>query len=146
MASDLVRANGKNPDGVYFPFSENPGDFDEMVKRRRFDRAEIAAVQLLKVYRPYRNGNEALRALHDLDVDDKHKALIPASQSANTPPYEFRDVDGITELVLTDQGPSPLQLVFPEGTLGGQELLPALEGLVELTTGIVEAFEALAAL
>ena len=78
LACDLVRLNGQSAKGVHFPFAESEDGLDEQIKKKKFDRASPEAVRLLKKIRPYRGGNVLLRALHELDVMDKHRLIIPA--------------------------------------------------------------------
>lgn len=147
MACELVRAAGGSDDDVYFPFAKQEDEFDEMIKRRRFDRAGKAAVELLCQFKPYRGGNLALRALHDLNIRDKHQSLIPNVFTAAGPIIRMWDDDGTPNpIVMGDPSkPTELKVVFPEDcALKGQELVPTLEQLVELVDGIVQAFRALA--
>jgi hypothetical protein len=77
MAVTLVTLNGNNPKSVYFPFADNATDFPMMVKKRNFDLAGADAVKLVQKIGPYRGGDNLLRAVHDADIDDKHKGLVP---------------------------------------------------------------------
>jgi hypothetical protein len=79
LANDLVRLAGKNPKEVYFPFARSEDELSEQIKRRNFDRAGPDAVALLKQLCPYKGGNVALRTIHDLDIQDKHQALVPVA-------------------------------------------------------------------
>jgi hypothetical protein len=101
----------------------------------------------LKSLKPYRNGNIALRLIHDLDIHDKHRALIPNLMGVASPIIKMRDDDGtINPRVISDpNSPSDIKFVFP-GEVGptGKELIPTLHELVELVEGIVEAFRGIA--
>ena len=77
LANDLVRLAGENTKGVYFPFAEHESGLQDQIKRKNFSLAGAKAVELLKKLRPYRGGTIGLRGLHDLDVMDKHQALVP---------------------------------------------------------------------
>ena len=77
MSVDLAGLRTTNTKGVYFPYSNTPDDLDLMIRKRNFDRAGEDAVTLLRSLQPYHGGNLALRALHDLDIQDKHHSLIP---------------------------------------------------------------------
>lgn len=77
LANDLVRKAERNPTAVYFPFSHTKEELTEQIKKKHFDRAGERAVEFLKFVEPYRGGNVGLRAIHDMDVADKHQALIP---------------------------------------------------------------------
>jgi hypothetical protein len=168
MACDLVRLNGKSDKGVYFPFSEDAADFDDMMKRRNLHRATPDVRDLIRSLEPYKGGNKALRAVHDLDIIDKHQTLIPAMQYVSSPPYIAASPEGnvggtvtVKMAVAGDGDPianvpampgiSPgdlleiedLTLVFPgEVPFAWTDILPTLHELTELVAGIVETFEA----
>jgi hypothetical protein len=146
-ASDLARINGASPEGVYFPFCEDADFLDSMIKRRNFDRAGSDAVALLKELKPYRGGNVALRALHEMDVEDKHKALIPNLMSVGSPIIQMWEDDGTPNprVIGDPNAPSSVEFVFPAGLgLDGREIVPTLHEMVKLVEDIVEAFRALA--
>jgi hypothetical protein len=146
-AAEMVRATGEDDKGVYFPFCENAEDLDGMIKRRNFDRAGADAVALLQTLKPYRNGNVALRVIHDLDIHDKHRALIPSAMSAASPIVRMWDDDGtINPQIIGDPAaPTDIKIMFPnEVGLQGRELIPTLHELVQLVDDIVEAFRSLA--
>ena len=87
LASDVVRLNGQSNQGVYFPFAQRAADLDRQIKDKKFNRAHPDAVKLLRSFKPYPEGNKLLRALHELDIQDKHQALIPCAHAARTQPY-----------------------------------------------------------
>jgi hypothetical protein len=145
-ACDLVRIRNGNDNGVYFPFCDRPEELDQMIRRRNFKRAGPQAVALMHKLRPYRNGNAALRAIHDLDIQDKHHSLIPGVMSHASPAFRLRNDDGRPHIsVFGDpNAASEIKLIFPEDSaLGGRELIPTLHELVELVASIVEAFRSL---
>lgn len=153
MAVDVVSANGGNTKDVYFPFSASAAKLDEQIKNKNFHRAAQPAIDQLKYWQPYKGGNEALRGLHDLDVSDKHKTLIPAHSLVTMPPI----------CVLTDENGKPVG--FDEGKLRlwvdtsvepkvthvfpndfpfcGQPILPTLHSLSILVDAILLSFETL---
>jgi hypothetical protein len=107
-ACDLVRLRGGNDNKVYFPFCDRPEELDEMIRRRNFKRAGPRAVALLHELRPYRNGNVALRAIHDLDVQDKHHSLIPGAMMHASPIFRMRDNAGQPNIsIFGDLTPHP---------------------------------------
>ncbi len=77
LAVWLVERNNQNAADVYFPFAGCAQDLDEMISRSKFHRAGQANVAILRSLQPYKGGNLMLRAVHDLDIQDKHRALIP---------------------------------------------------------------------
>jgi hypothetical protein len=165
MACELVCLNGRNDSDVRFPFSASEADFDAAIKRNNFHRASGEAIALLKSLKPYRGGNEALRAVHDLDVMDKHRALIPTTYMIGAPDAQWsREPDKSARFGPIRDGmsiPAHLPVRFRErgqfvlcfplvdsagnraGPLGGGELVPTLKSLAELIDSIIEAFAAL---
>jgi hypothetical protein len=143
MASELARINGKSDDGVYFPFAASADRFDQAIKSRNFHKAGDDAVALLRKFAPYRGGNDRLRALHDLDIQDKHTALVPMGQDRNIEVAGSYNVDDLTQNTLTVVS-HHTQYIFPaDGILGGDGIIETLEALLQLVHGIVEAFAGL---
>lgn len=147
MASELARARGNSDDGVYFPFSGDEADLELMIKKRHFDRAGPNAIRLLKEMKPYKGGNVALRAIHDLNIQDKHQSLIVNVMEAGGPIIDTKPLKerGAAPVVVGDPTKSTdVKLLFPSNSaLAKRELIPTLHELVQLATGIVEAFKAL---
>lgn len=145
-ACELARGRGESDQGVYFPFCDQSEALEKSIKDKRFDRAGPEAVALLREFKPYRAGNTALRAIHDLDIQDKHKMLIPTFITFATPILSRWDDDGTPNLTVVGHptAAQDIHLLFPDdGPLAGTELLPTLHELVELVAGIVEAFRSL---
>jgi hypothetical protein len=168
MACELVRLNGKDDANVCFPFSASETDFNAAVKRSNMRRAGSGAITMLMSLRPYPGGNDPLRAIHDLDIMDKHRALIPTTDMveapdvpwAKEPGARFGPIrDGMLIPTLFDQSHLPIRhwargqfvlcfsILDPSGNgpgpLGGGELVPTLKSLAELIDSIIEAFAAL---
>ena len=145
MACELVRLSGRSDKGVYFPFCETADDIDEVIKKRNFYRAGVPAVELLKSYQPHRGGNIALRALHDLANRDKHHTLIPTAFNAASPVFDFGE-DPMKrawppKIVGDSTAASDTRVTFPpENIFAGEEVVPTLQKLVDLTVGIVKEF------
>ena len=148
MACELVRLNQGNDNSVYFPISDAASTLDAAIKQKNFHRAGQDAINLLKSFAPYRGGNIALRAIHDLDIHDKHKAIIPTvSHFAISVVLQFKDglIDLDRSIVTVD--PDSIDIVFPKKSpFSGEKVIPTLEQLVQLVDGIVQAFSDLASL
>jgi hypothetical protein len=144
VACDMVRAvEGKdaNIDRVYFPFCRSAEDLDTAIRLRQFDRAGERAVQVLRGLKPYRGGNAALRAIHDLDIQDKHTSLILALTTVSVPIIRTPHISFAGNPARI----SKVTVVFPPGSvLAREEIIPTLHKLVELTLGVAETFRALA--
>jgi hypothetical protein len=165
MACDLVRLTGKSAEKVYFPFCNAEEDFHKTIKERHLHHAGAEVVELIKNLKPWRGGNVPLRAIHDLDIQDKHQALVPmAAFTASSPitltglgnspvnvpsiPTRFKDgqwvmvIMPIANLPLGSEAPAHFDLTFgPEtGPLSGKILIASLRQFVSLTDSIVELF------
>jgi hypothetical protein len=167
LACELVRANCPDDEGVHFPFAESASELDRMIERRHIDRAKPAVVALIKKLAPYKGGNAALRAIHDLDIMDKHQALIPTSDmiiapdlpaapKVTQPPRIGPIRDGAAFAVPAAHSYLPVgfwaqgdfSLRFDPihytvsglkaGPLGGGEVVPTLIGLAKLVESIIE--------
>jgi hypothetical protein len=142
MASELARLNGKSDSDVYFPFASDKDELEKSIQKR-FRKAGEDAIALLKEFAPYRGGNESLRAIHDLDIRDKHTALI-VSGTTHSMHVQFRYhlTDPLSGQFEADC--SRIVFVFPDDTpLSGRPVVEALEELVELVLGILKAFSSL---
>lgn len=136
MASELARINGKSDKGVYFPFAESKADLPKMIARKKFKRCGVNAVSLLETLAPYKGGNLPLRELHDLDIRDKHVALIPK-------PHMKMKVK-LRELLKGNPPVEKINYVFPDDSLfKGQEIVSVSKSLVDLCESILKSFDAL---
>lgn len=125
MASELAVMKRKSPKNVLFPFCKDKNALDDAIKDKNFKKCGDDAVALLKEIAPYCGGNDKLRALHDMDIEDKHTALVTSNTKANfrydpssVPSGEYFDVD------------ADFAVIFPYGH--PFENLPVLDTLKEL--------------
>ena len=89
-ASDVVRLNGQRFDDVYFPFAESAEALDRQIKNKNFNRAHPDMIAVLRSLKPYTKDSDwTLRAIHDLDVIDKHKSLLPAVSAGQKQPVQL---------------------------------------------------------
>lgn len=168
LACDLVRSAGGSTKGVYFPFAERETDLPEMIRKRNFQRAGAAAVRLVKELKPFPGGNVSLRGLHDLDILDKHKSLVPVLGAATSPTATIRFYGGeptnlpvlrsaithdgqivwlmpaVSNIPLGSELPFGLEINFGDdaGVFSGREILATLRDLTSEVTRIVELFAA----
>ncbi len=142
MAVELVGLNGGNTNNVYFPFCNSAGDLGAAIKHRNFDRAGDAAAKLLTELKPYRDGNVELRALHDLDIQDKHHTLIPTAQLATTSQVTVDMSSGKPVIKLVEGSLPDVRYCFPaDSAFEGSELIPTLNGLLKSTDEVLAMFE-----
>lgn len=166
LACDLVRANNGDPSGVYFPFCQNGEDLESIIKRRKIERCSPDVIDLIRSIKPYKGGNDALRAIHDLDIADKHQLLIPTLTALSLPSI---DLDFAADVYLTcdpdkcempvydgaiildeitddkryafeDRWRSVIFVFGPDQPLAGEPISPTLHNFAKLVDGIVETF------
>ena len=139
-ACELARLNSNKDDGVYFPFCTDPEYLDKQISNKRFYLAGDAAVAVVKDLKPFRGGNEDLRALHELDIIDKHRSILPTAISSASPVFSIGP-DNALSFVPETEVPASASLVFPEGVpLAGADIIQSLERLVGETQRVVEMF------
>lgn len=154
LANDLVRHSGREPKNVYFPFAGDEAGLEEQITSKMRGAAPDI-LELVRGFEPYRGGNEYLRALHDLNIRDKHIELLGAgagqamifdmSTGVPTGPNSFRvDFERLQSMPIDPTG-------FPvrEGTevvgklVGSRSFVHIGEGLPLTGTDIIEAGEQL---
>ncbi|ENE4870662.1 hypothetical protein ABNT98_17950 [Klebsiella pneumoniae] len=166
LACDLVRRAGGNTNGVYFPFASGPDELEAAIVKRKIGRAGQDIVSIIRAMKPYTGGNKSLRAIHDLDIADKHLALIPVATYAGLNNVRFTGVQGLESLLCEKVRISPIKdgqrlisapavadyklgqqfnaiidITFADGQpLSGEPILKALEELIDLTNGIISTF------
>ena len=85
LAVEVVRRNCGNTRNVYFPFADAAENLEQMIKRRNFHRASAEDQDALRQLQRFTGGNNLLRSLHDLDIQDKHHSLIPHAAFMTSP-------------------------------------------------------------
>lgn len=75
LANDLVALSGVQPKKVYFPFGKDAAGFEDELKTK-MGQAPEPIKDIVRSFKPYIGGNELLRAMHDLDIGDKHIAIL----------------------------------------------------------------------
>jgi len=166
LACDLVRIAGKSDKGVYFPFCDDATGLPEMIKRRNLHRAGPEVVKIISDLKPYRGGNDALRAIHDMNILDKHRALVPVIAGGASPaamigfnPAQPTNVPSIKSKIHRDgqylvvmppvSNLPPGTELFAEwviifgteaGPLAGCEVIKTINHLMHLTESIVQLF------
>lgn len=168
LACDLVRRAGGSTSGVYFPFASGPDELEAAIVKRKIGRAGQDIVSIIRTMKPYTGGNKYLRAIHDLDIADKHLALIPVATYAGLNNFKITGGRSIGTLFIGQIRISPIkdgqcivsapaaenfklgqqlnaivEITFADGQpLSGEPFLKALEELIDLTNGIINTFVA----
>ena len=164
LACDLVRLNEGNTANVYFPFASNADGLETAIKKRKIDRAAPDVVEIVRSLRPYTGGNKTLRAIHDLDIIDKHKLIIPTANLTSMPDIAILGA-GMILMVGNKYGPveegrrmmtlpatedikigqefnTTFEIAFgPDAPFQFEPILPTLHQMTELVSGIVKTFQ-----
>lgn len=166
LACDLVRRAGGSTKGVYFPFASGPNELEDAIVKRKIGRAGQDIVSIIRTMKPYTGGNKYLRAIHDLDIADKHIALIPVATYAGLKNFKIISSHGIESLSVENIRISPIkdgqciisapaaanvkpgqqlnaivEMTFADGQpLSGEPVLKTLEKLVDVTNDIISTF------
>lgn len=141
-ASELARLNGEDDRHIHFPFAGSETDFPGQIAQKNFHLAGPEAVKLIHEFRPYKRGNIILRALHDFDLEDKHRSLISISIAVSS--GEIHLGPAAAEFPIGSARNCPMAFNGPlDSALSGILMLKALEDIVELSESIVKAFAAL---
>lgn len=94
LATELVEHAGQDAKNVYFPFGNDSDGLEEMIKQKRIDKAGQGVVDIIRELQPYTGGNKLLRSLHDLDITDKHKSLVPVAHYAGIKNFQMSGASG----------------------------------------------------
>src|SRR5580693_6720736 len=132
LACDLVRLNGNSTKGVYFPFCDIGTDLPHVIRARHLNRAGSDVVQVIHSLKPFKGGNIALRAIHDMDIADKHQMLLPMIGAVSVP------IGGILNFPVEYQLQNLSTLVVKDGQIVVG--LPKIPGTPELGTELPARF------
>jgi hypothetical protein len=171
LANDLVALCGAIPKEVYFPFAKSADEIEgQIAKRMKGATSDI--IDIVRNLKPYKGGDEILRALHDLDISDKHICLLGAGVATSVTP-RFKEVPteraGKSRTLVSDFSSTPtvqidmtgfdipnnvsvigktaesgpLELILVKKLpLGGRPALGALKAMIDKTQSVIETFEA----
>jgi hypothetical protein len=145
LACDLVRVNGGDVEDVYFPFCRSEQEFENTIKERHIDRASPDVVDIFRSLEPYHRGNDALRAIHDLDISDKHGILHPVFYLTGIPNCLIARPDGSPFFSMTNCWIGPIKdgvtiYRFPGRVLQGVKIGQQFKGTFQITFGDGQAF------
>jgi hypothetical protein len=153
-----------------FPFCETLNELVGTVNGSINKFSPVLADFIIDVIKPYRTGNDALYSLHDLDIIDKHRLIIPTKAMTRgfivveddkgtghngfpfTTSITHRGI--ISNVVIGIKNPNNFQIknyskdtfdiFFDEGLpVQSKPIIPTLHQFVEMVAGIIESIEAL---
>lgn len=141
LASELAVIHGRNPKNVHFPFADSADTLEARIKSKYFHYCGNEAVNIVRSLKPFRGGNDDLRAIHDVDLVDKHNGLID-KPDMNVAAFNFNLENIENRQVFTIQAPAKsIKFRFAKGTaLQGREIVEALRELIKLCENVIAAF------
>lgn len=164
-----VVLNGKTPIKMTaFPFPGEAESLEAAIKRRHVQDAGPNVLDVVRRLEPQMAEGQALRAVHDLDITDKHKTVLPVTffgglldlqiMSGNQmmmtllgvrrgPLYDSMNVlniPAVSNVKIGQEFDAPVEVRMPEGGFAQYEsLVPTLQQLTQLVEGMVKTFDAL---
>jgi hypothetical protein len=75
--SEILVPRGVDPEKIQFPFSKRADTLESTIVNRLVQVAGPKIVTAIRNLKPYPGGNDDLYGLHELDIADKHRILIP---------------------------------------------------------------------
>ena len=120
---------------------------------------------IINIIKPYKGGNDLLYALHDADIDDKHRLLIPAVSSVTVPfktiryghfcidgdesawtvnrdNTEAKPMDLPDDFQIEYNGEPTFDVTFGEAcALGHKPVIPTLHQLSQAVAGVIDELE-----
>jgi hypothetical protein len=161
-AVQLVKVQGDDGKGVYFPFTDDASKLDGAIAARKINKAAPGVEAYIRSLKPYPGGNDALRAIHDLDIMDKHQLIIPTADAIGIPHLRI----GTNEFSNCSFGPlrdgmvpfsfpraanvqfgqkfyPTLIITFGDGYFARKPAIETLYELVRLVTEIIDTLEAI---
>jgi hypothetical protein len=153
---------------IRFPFAESREKLKTALNGGHIQRAGAHIIDtIVNVVQPYKGGDDALYALLDFDIMDKHELLIPAFTSltirgitvenkreiipvrtihlhGHFPKRQRLRIESISgrNLQINDKGKPTARIVFRHGhRFEGEPVIPTLHQLTQLVFGIIGIFE-----
>jgi hypothetical protein len=160
----LFGHTGKRYSHLKFPVYPTKEAFESGIAGGKIKHAPKEIIALLKdVIKPYKGENDALWALHDLNITDKHIALVEIDQLSAMINIDAEDDRGnriingtlivstghtlipfasTREIQIKNQSKPAFNVLFSKGLpTEGKSVVPTLFQFTELVSSIIAAFE-----
>jgi hypothetical protein len=155
----------ERPKRLTFPVLKLRSELIGIIKHGKIHEADSSLCDLIAdVIKPYEGGNDPLLALHELDIIDKHRLVIPVIQATELNGVDFHDDNGnefcgtgfsvdraghifnaietSAKIHIDNYGQPSFEVLFDQGLpLEGEPIIPTLHQFAQLVTNIVEIFE-----
>jgi hypothetical protein len=171
LATDLARANSQTSrtalTSTYFPTGTDRKSF-ESDALKKIKRLSPTAQRLIRRLEPYTGGKgEAIRELHNIDVNDKHTILVTVGTVLLSNRFSIVPTAEVTELHVPGMGSYPLEdgkelmsfsatdnvpgeinidtgfnvMFGPGEPFGGQPVLPTIQNLIDFIESGINIIE-----
>ncbi len=152
-------------DYTVFPFRKTRDDLVAAIKGAKIYQASKEVCDfILNIVKPYKGGNDALWALHDLNILDKHRLLVPFMQVTAVNDIVAEDDRGAKIVIgtwaitrnrtathecvghanikITNKGKATLMVLFDDGMpMEGCAVVETLIQFTELVSGVLDGIE-----
>lgn len=164
-ACEIITMAGQQPSKwTSFPVRDTRQELESTVNSGEIKIAGVDIVDLIiNVIKPYKGGNDPLHALHNLDIIDKHRLLIPVITITGLNKVTLRSGGTVIEEFSATVFPgreetqimshdSPMELdgdhqvtllvLFDKGQIFESEaVVPTLYKLAQIVSGVLQALE-----
>jgi hypothetical protein len=159
----LILSGGSAGVWTKFPFEKTRQELEATLQGGTIQRLGLDLITLImEVIQPYKGGNDPLYGLHDLDIVDKHRLILPvlsfttlshvvvasrentqavSGDSLKVKPGERLSIlfSGSDRFDLKDYGQPTLHVLFDNiEVFKGQPVVPTLHQLSQLVSGIIQ--------
>ena len=163
MIWEIESRIGKPDRSTKFPFYQTRSELVGAIENGNLKTAPEISRIIIDDIKPYRGGNDLLCKLHDLDITDKHKLLIPivsivelrGASGEDDCGGSFRGLNFVIaqggrinaissskNLKVTNHGQPSFDIRFDRGQIfDDKSVVPTLHQLSELVSGILEKLE-----
>jgi hypothetical protein len=163
MIWEIESGIGKADRYTKFPFYETGSELVGAMNNGNLKAAPEIRRLIIDDIKPYRGGNDLLHGLHDLDIVDKHKLLIPIISMVElrgasgederggsfkglnffiTQSGRINAISSTQNLKITNHGQPSFELRFDKGDIFEHKpVIPTLYQLSQLVSAILEKFE-----
>lgn len=77
LVCGVAKLKSASSKDLLYPFAIDEPRMEARIVKMNLSKIDPALADLIRSTRPYRGGNDILRALHELDIKDKHELLVP---------------------------------------------------------------------
>ena len=163
MIWEIESRIGKPDRSTKFPFYQTRSELVGAIENRNLKAAPEISRVIIDDIKPYKGGNDLLYGLHDLDITDKHKLLIPIVSIVElrgasgeddcggrfknlnffiTQSGRINALSSTKNLKITNYGQPSFEIRFDKGEVfEDKPVISTLHQLWQLVSGIIGKFE-----